>query len=253
MMRHRSRNFFINQYNGSVKCYPQNTLLFWGPGESHALYQNEPQSIHCSFLIQKDDFASICERYHPDNPELITLPFAECYLSAEKAAYLAGISAKGLTQKEDAEEFLQLFLHIAISHLFFENPEPDKNKYFDVNACISDILLKFESPDYLTIPITKLYALYPVCKATLIKAFKDYTGHTIVEYRNIKRMEYSAMLLSTQRLSCTQVSSRIGISSFSYFSKLFYEYYGVVPSKYSHKYYQFPSSVSQHKPDGHAT
>lgn len=239
-----TKGSFVNQYDGEVKCYPQNTLLFWGPGQTHAIYQNEPHSIHCSLLLHKDTFANICERYHPENPELISTPFAECLLSPEQAVYLAGLSAKGLTQKADAEEFLQLFLHVAISHLFFENVESSEEKILDVNECISDILLKFESIDYLLLPIAKLYAQYPICRASLIANFKKYTGHTIVEYRNMKRMEYSAMLLATQKFSVTQVASQVGITSFSYFSKKFKEYYGVLPSEYSYKHHKFSPTAS---------
>lgn len=235
---------YANHYNGEVKYYPQNTLLFWAPGQTHAIFKNEPNSIHCSFILPRDTFANICERYHPENPELISTPFAECILSPEKAAYLAGLSSKGLTQRADAEDFLQLFLHVAISHLFFENAGASEEKILDANECISDILLKFESIDYLLLPIAQLYAQYPICRASLIANFKKYTGHTIVEYRNMKRMEYSAMLLATQKFSVTQVASQVGITSFSYFSKRFKEYYGVLPSEYSFKHHKFSPTAS---------
>lgn len=234
---------FVNHYNGESRCYHQNTLLFWGPGQTHAIYQNEPQSIHCSFLIHKDTLFSICERFHPENPEIKFTHFAECTLSPENATYLANLSAKGITQKADVEEYLELFLHTAISHLFYKDATLNNASSLDINTCISDILLKLETPEYLLSPIAKLYTQYPICRATLIKCFKQYTGYTIVEYRNKKRMEYAAMLLSTQTYSVTQVASMVGISSFSYFSKKFYEYYGVLPSKYTYKYYQFDSTV----------
>ena len=236
---------YVNHYNGESKCHPQNTLIFWGVGQTHAIYQNEPQSIHCSFLVHKDTFSSICDRFHPEKPEIRFTPFAECTLSAESAAYLANISAKGITQKSDVDEYLELFLHTAIGHLFYRNTDMNNTTILDINTCISDILQKLETPEYLLTPITMLYTQYPVCKATLIKSFKQYTGYTIVEYRNKKRMEYSAMLLSSQKYSVTQVASMVGISSFSYFSKKFYEHYGVLPSKYTYKHYLFAQSDSK--------
>lgn len=235
---------FINQYNGESKCYHQNALLFWGPGQTHAIYQSEPQSIHCSFLVHKDTLVSICERFYPETPKIKLTNFTECTLSSESATYLANISAKGVTRRANAEEYLELFLRTAITHLFFKDTSTNNANNLDVKTCISDILLKLESQEYLLSPIAKLYTLYPICRATLIKSFKEYTGYTIAEYRNKKRMEYAATLLSTQQYSVTQVASLVGISSFSYFSKKFYEYHGVLPSKYTYKHYDF----EQNKP-----
>ena len=161
-------------------------------------------------LIHKDTLFSICERFHPENPEIKFTHFAECTLSPENATYLANISAKGATQKADVEEHLELFLHTAIAHLFYKDENPDNASSLDINTCISDILLKLETPEYLLTPIAKVYTQYPICRATLIKSFKQYTGYTIVEYRNKKRMEYAAMLLSAQKYSVTQIASMVG-------------------------------------------
>lgn len=229
---------YINKYNGEAKCYHQNTLLFWGVGQSHAIHENEPHSVHCSFIVHKDTLVSICERFYPDKPEIQFAPFTECTLSSENAAYLANISAKGVAQRTDSAEYLELFLRTAITHLFFKDTSTINANNLDIKTCISDILLKLESQEYLLAPIAKLYTLYPICRATLIKSFKEYTGYTIVEYRNKKRMECAATLLSTQKYSVTQVASLVGISSFSYFSKKFYEYYGVLPSKYTYNPYE---------------
>lgn len=238
---------FINEYNGESKCYHQNSLLFWGPGQTHAIYINEPQSVHCSFLVHKDTMLSICERFHTEIPAIQTMHFRDCVLSPENATYMANISAKGVTQRTDSEEYLELFLRSAITHLFYQDEDSNTAKTMDIRACISDILFKLESQEYLCSPIAKLYEQYPVCRATLIKSFKEYTGYTIVEYRNKKRMEYSATLLSTQKYSVTQVASIVGISSFSYFSKKFYEHYGVLPSKYTYKIYELNQKESKNE------
>lgn len=236
-----TKGSYINAYNGETKCYPKNSLLFWRPGETHALYINEPQSAHCSFILEQDTFMRIFECYHPDKPEIKNTVFAEVMLSSEKAAYLSSIASNAVAGKGNTQEFLQLFLHMALSYLFYEKPKLIENKKPDLNECINDLIIRYESPDFLATPISEVYDMYPICNVTLIAHFKKITGYTIVEYRNIKRMEYSARLLSEQKMSCTQVASLIGISSLSYFSKKFYEYYKIYPNEYSYKYHEFPS------------
>ena len=237
-----TKGSFINVYTGETKCYQKNTLLFWRVGETHALYMNEPQSVHCSMIIEQDDLARIFERFHTDKPEIKYTPFTECVLSPDRAAYLSSIASKAMAATEHKHEFLQLFLHMALSYLFYEKPNMIENKKPDLNECVNDLILRYESPEFLSTPINEIYSIYPVCNVTLIAHFKKITGYTIVEYRNIKRMEYSAQLLSEKKMSCTQVASLIGISSLSYFSKKFYEYYGIYPNEYSYKHQKFAPS-----------
>ena len=91
-------------------------------------------------------------------------------------------------------------------HIFFEKREIFDNKNLDLDGYVTDIIAKFETPDCLSAPIADIYNLYPIHKAALIQHFKERTGNTIVEYRNVKRMERAAVLLSVQKLPVTQVA-----------------------------------------------
>lgn len=246
-----TKGSFVISYNGEEKCYQKNALLFWKCGETHAIYVDKPQSTHCSFLIPAKDFEMLCAKYHPNATELTNVPFAECYLSPEKATYLAALATKALTCKQDPHEYFQLFLHIVLFHIFFDERESFEEKNQHLDRYVTDLILKFETSEFLSAPISEIYNMYPVCNGALIKHFKTRTGSTIVDYRNTKRMEYAATLLSIDKLPITQIASQVGITSLSYFSKKFFEYFGVLPSEYSHKYYQYPPTVPQDVPEGH--
>lgn len=246
-----TKGSFTVRYKGEDTCYQKNSLMFWRCGETHAIYPKEPNSTHCSFLVPAKNFEEMCAKYHPNAPELLTTPYAECYLSPEKATYLAALGTKALTCNQDAHEYFQLFLHISLFHIFFEKRETFDRKNLELDGYVTDIISKFESSDCLTAPISDIYNLYPINKAALIKQFKERTGSTIVEYRNTKRMERAAILLSVQKLPVTQVASLVGITSLSYFSKKFYDFFGVLPNEYASKYYQFPPTVPQDVPEGH--
>lgn len=66
----------------------------------------------------------------------------------------------------------------------------------------------------------------------LTRLFKASTGYTIVEYTNNLRIKKAAELIKSTDLSISEIALKTGFSSFSYFGKLFSEYYGVTPHKY---------------------
>ena len=232
-----TKGSFVVSYNGEEKCYEKNSLLFWKCGETHAIYLARPQSTHYSFLIPEKAFEAFCAQHHPGATVLTNTPFAEHYLSPEKSSYLATLAATALTCMQDPHEHFQLFLQIVLFHMFFDESGTllAKNRYLD--NYVTDLIFKFETQDCLAIPISDIYNMYPVWNGALIKHFKMRTGITIVEYRNTKRMEYAATLLCVHKLPVTQVATQVGITSLSYFSKKFVEFFGVLPSEYSEKYY----------------
>lgn len=229
---------FCNEYNGETHILKKNKLIFFGCGESHTILINEPKSSHLSFIVAKDYFDELCKKYHPQHPELTSVKYAECHLTKEDTAYLCSILDRIMHAKEERSELFRLFIHNALFHIFFDKQETDAiTSSNDIGQYIDDLIIKFDSFQNLDVPIADIYNQYPVCRAALINYFKKQTGQTIVEYRNCKRMECSARLLSSQNLSIAEVATQVGISSLSYFSKKFYEHFGVLPSEYSHQYY----------------
>lgn len=82
----------------------------------------------------------------------------------------------------------------------------------------------------LAIPtLTKMAGINP---NKLQLAFKHLYGKTVNEYVTSVRMATSLKLLKDKDLNVSEVVLRIGFKSYSYFSKLFKEHYGITPSKY---------------------
>ena len=65
--------------------------------------------------------------------------------------------------------------------------------------------------------------------------FKTIFKLTVNKYIRRKRLERAKLLLKTTDLNISQISEEIGISSVSYFSKIFKEEYGKKPSKFKEK------------------
>ena len=62
--------------------------------------------------------------------------------------------------------------------------------------------------------------------------FHRETGETITKFITTRRLSAAADLLAMTTLSIQEISDRVGISSSTYFAKLFREHYGISPSRY---------------------
>ncbi|EFM09968.1 transcriptional regulator, AraC family [Paenibacillus curdlanolyticus YK9] len=63
------------------------------------------------------------------------------------------------------------------------------------------------------------------------KMFKKLTGRTFIEYVNVCRVNEAERLLLESELSITEIAGKIGCDNPNYFTKLFKQYKGVIPSK----------------------
>ena len=69
----------------------------------------------------------------------------------------------------------------------------------------------------------------------LSRLFKQYTGMTIVDYVNDKKMLYTKRLLKATNLTTLQIAGKIGFSSLSSLNHLFKATYGLTPTEYRKK------------------
>ena len=68
-------------------------------------------------------------------------------------------------------------------------------------------------------------------KNYLCKVFKEATGYTIIEYRNLLRIRKAYDMVRYTNQTLSDISSRCGFSSIHYFSRVFHKYAGISPSQ----------------------
>jgi two-component system response regulator YesN len=78
----------------------------------------------------------------------------------------------------------------------------------------------------------ELAAMVHVSAGYLGRIFKKQTGHGITDYITRKRIVVARQLLIKTNLSITDISTRVGISYSSYFTKIFKEQVGMTPQEY---------------------
>ncbi|MBP2832453.1 BLUF domain-containing protein [Aquimarina sp. U1-2] len=85
---------------------------------------------------------------------------------------------------------------------------------------------------YRKIKIEELAEKSGIYPKKLQKGFNALFGESIANLIQRLRMEKAKELLQSTELSISEISYSVGISSLSYFSRLFQEHYGVLPSNY---------------------
>ncbi|WP_246126021.1 helix-turn-helix transcriptional regulator [Bizionia myxarmorum] len=82
------------------------------------------------------------------------------------------------------------------------------------------------------ITITQLYAQFGLSPSKLQEGFKLMHGHTVTEYIREVRIEKAESLLKNTDMNISEVVYTIGLTSRSYFSKIFKEKYNCSPKDY---------------------
>lgn len=70
----------------------------------------------------------------------------------------------------------------------------------------------------------------------LCRLFKKHFGCTFQNYLCMYRLEKAKLYLKNSELTVSQIAFNTGFNSFSYFSKVFKEYYGLTPKEYKSKF-----------------
>ncbi len=108
-----------------------------------------------------------------------------------------------------------------------------KKLFASNEADISRDIMAFIEKNYAS-PITSSHAAEAmhVSKSYFCRVFKSNFGNCFQNYLCMFRLEKSKILLKTTNLSISEISTRVGFNSFSFFSKMFREYFGYTPSEY---------------------
>ena len=93
-------------------------------------------------------------------------------------------------------------------------------------------LNELSNPNNFDKSVKELVADTSYSYSRLARLFKQYTGQTMVDYVNEKKMFYTKRLLRATNLTTLQIAEKIGFSSLSSFNHLFKGTYGLTPSEY---------------------
>lgn len=125
-------------------------------------------------------------------------------------------------------EILKLLLHL------FRNYQQDSDQIVKNSTKIDMVK---ESMKYIKLHFKEHLSLDQIAdyvgfsKYYFCRAFKDVTGYTVNSYINFLRANYAYDLLREKKQTIGEIALQSGFESFSYFTKNFKKYIGILPSK----------------------
>ena len=131
-----------------------------------------------------------------------------------------------LFNKEKIESVINIAVIVA-KYLLLENIIKPKRS---MNL---DSVVKFISENLgEDLSITTISKKTYISKSTMYTLFRKYFNMTVSEYVNVQRINKAVELLRTTELSIENISSMVGYSSSSYFSKMFKKIKRISPKQY---------------------
>ena len=95
-----------------------------------------------------------------------------------------------------------------------------------------------EVAEYLTLhcetgeSLEELAEAFFISKSYLSRIFREVTGFSVNEYRNLARVRKAKELLANSKYSITEISEILGFESITYFERVFKKHSDVTPLKY---------------------
>ena len=233
----------INNTNYVLK---QGDACLIRPNDKHSLHLSSDCHIphqHLNFIIDNefaekilnlyDDYNALLEvpnalHFHLDDSDIVTI--------YEKALFTQNLS------QAEYETSTKLIITNILSK-FFEQKllfNPNYPNWFNV------FLTYISNPNNFGKTVEELSKNTSYSYSRLSYLFKEYTGITLTEYINEKKMIYAKRLLQTTNLTTLQISNTIGYGSLSSFNHLFKKSFDVTPSEYRKKHKNKLSHVAKH-------
>lgn len=134
------------------------------------------------------------------------------------------------------KNYLQIFL-IKATRLHEQMDQGDKS-HIESLVSGSGFTRISEVKSYLDENFTERISVEELCfifntnKTTLSKEFKRIYGHTIIDYVNLNRVEYTKKLLRGGDKSLTKIAYLMNMSSVHYLTALFKKYAKITPTEY---------------------
>ena len=139
-------------------------------------------------------------------------------------------------QKDEGFAEIQKLLFKQMLILISRYCSPQNKKLLDESTMFVQKIAKYISENYDSdLSLDMLSKNFSVSPYHLSRMFKGVTGIGLSEYINICRVTAAEKLLTTKKLTVTQVATACGFNDSNYFAAVFKKIKGITPKKYSMK------------------
>lgn len=213
-------------------------MIFINPFEVHSLYfdtsDEQPERICICFdiniLINKD----IADKISNENLKIMH------YIKSGRACeYLKKEFIQLLHSYEEETEWSDTEITAHLSLMFTYLLKNSLTYDFEKNS--RDIVFCEKALNYIKrnygtdITSRDIAGALSYNQSYFCRTFKRNFGRTFSEYLNMYRVANSRIILENKNITISEVAQQCGFNSYTYFSKCFKKYFGILPSEYIKK------------------
>ena len=126
------------------------------------------------------------------------------------------------------KNLLEYFLIGILREFPYQEEKGDESEKLSVSEIVNYI-----NDNYLEkITISELAFLFKTNRSTLCKEFKSYTGKTLVEYINLRKLKEAKILIKNTKKTLTSIAEELNFESIHYFTRFFKKLTGLSPKEY---------------------
>lgn len=232
--------------NGKCETLSKGEIYFLKPSDTHGFLRNENnRSKHRDIVIRAVFFRQLCDFIDPNlyadfmSGKLrykFTLSERDFEIFEDK---LGKISQLLTTERKNENLIMAHAKAICLQLLMFqvdsrENAQTIQSEWFN------SLLNRFNDTECLVSGLDYVLKPYFYSHEHICRVFKERTGMTLTDYLNLKRLNYAADQLAYTKKSILEISMECGVSSLSYFNKIFKERYEVTPSHFRKRLFTAP-------------
>lgn len=246
MHNHDHYEFFIitsgstyHTLNGNREELSQKTLCLIRPQDCHQFTPLSGQRcIHINLSATEEKLSQLCQSIGTTLEQLLACHSRRILLEDRDFSFFKQNARElnYLMETGGKEELISMIIFEMLLHAVVTVSRYRTTVSSDCPEWLNRLLLKIHSPEYISCRVSDVYRLSGYSAPVVIRAFRQYTGETIVSYLTKARMDSARRLLVSTDLTVLDIAGRLGYSSLSHFNKLFRENTGMTPSEYRLQY-----------------
>lgn len=218
--------------NGKHISLSAGDAMLLTPNDAHTFLESSPNSklTHRDILFSCEHFQTMCNSLAPDlYSKILEKKFVLSFrLSNEQIMSIEDqILTITVSQSKDVSSILINALTSYILNCILNATYHSQN----IPNWVVSLISYFNDPLYFSFPLVELTGRFQLDHSYMCRKFKQYTATTMSDYFNKEKIIYAHTLLQSTNFSIEEICELSGISSPSYFYRLYKKYYGKTPRK----------------------
>ncbi len=229
---------YITQGSGVITCdthhyeVREGDFFVVNANSIHSFHTDAPLFIYHCLIVDRsfclaNHFDTNQIRFEPtfQDPELTALmqrlheEYSPPYRSAFRVQMIRAI-------------VLQIMAHLCCTHVLPNEPIRTDSHLL---ACIKQAIGYIHSQSHRDLPLEEVASFVGLSKFYFAREFRRITDHTFVTYVNLVRCEHAKRLLAENNMRIGEIGRTCGFENQSYFTRLFRNSVGMLPSEYRHR------------------